>query len=148
MSMTRKKNDGTRRRIPRWTLSREAVMDLLSQTSRHMSAKEIHQSLLKNISGIGLCTVYRTLSLLTREGLINKLDTGTGGSRYEYREGPDKEHHHHIICVRCGKIIDFDDLRDDSEKMFRQAEWNIKKKYKFAIQDYHVEFYGICENCR
>lgn len=132
----------------RWTLPREAIMDLLSRTSKHMSAKEIYSSLLENYPGIGLTTVYRTLDLLSRIGLINKLDIGEGQSRYEFRSGEKKAHHHHLICSKCGKITDYNDFLDEEMKLIKDAEKNMSKKYNFLVQDHNIAFYGLCEDCQ
>jgi len=79
--------------VSRWTIPREAILNLLSQTSKHMSAKEIYATLYRIYPGIGLATIYRTIDLLSRMGLINKIDIGDGQSRYEFRSGEKKEHH-------------------------------------------------------
>nr|MBC8359613.1 transcriptional repressor [Candidatus Aminicenantes bacterium] len=65
-----------RTHVSRWTVPREVILDLLSRTSKHMSAKEIYASLYKMYPGIGLTTIYRTLDLLMRPGFINKFTIG------------------------------------------------------------------------
>jgi Fur family ferric uptake transcriptional regulator len=113
-----------------------------------MSAKEIFASIQKKYPGIGLSTVYRTLDLLSQTGLLNKLDIGEGQSRYEYRSNEKKGHHHHIICTRCGKIIDYSDSLDEELALVRKAEENLVQKYNFVVQDHNIEFYGLCKDCQ
>jgi Fur family transcriptional regulator, ferric uptake regulator len=134
--------------IFRWTLTRQAILDLLRRTSEHMSAKEIYYFLLEKYPGIGLSTVYRTLDLLSQMGLINKMDIGEGQSRYEYRTGEERSHHHHLICKKCGKIIDYDDFVDEEIKLVKEEAKSIKRKYKFIVQDHNIEFYGLCKDCQ
>jgi Fur family ferric uptake transcriptional regulator len=132
----------------RWTLTRKAILDLLRGTSKHLSAKEIYEALLKLYPGIGLSTVYRALDLLARSDLINKLDIGDGKSRYEYRSDRKKAHHHHLVCTKCGKIIDYSGFIDEEVELFIEAEKNILGKYNFQVQDHNIEFYGLCKDCR
>lgn len=134
--------------VSRWTVSRKAILDLLSQTSKHMSAKEIYAALYKLYPGIGLTTIYRTLDLLERMGLINKFSVGDGQNRYEFKSGEKKEHHHHLICTKCGKIIDYSDFVDEELKLVKKTEEILAVKYNFAIKDHNIEFLGLCEKCK
>lgn len=133
--------------IFRWTLTRKAILDLLNRTSKHMSAKEIYDTLLKLYPGIGLSTVYRTLDLLSRMGLVKKLNIGEGKSRYEYKPGEEKLHHH-IICTKCGKIIDYSDFLDEELNLVGKIEKNLARKYNFIVKDHNIDFYGLCKDCR
>jgi Fur family ferric uptake transcriptional regulator len=133
--------------VSRLTIPREAILHLLSHTSKHLSAKEIYARLHKMHPGIGLTTVYRTLDLLVRMELINKLDIGDGQSRYEFTSGEKKEHHHHLICTNCGKIIDYSDFVEEELELVKKAEKNLAKKYNFTVKDHNIEFYGLCEKC-
>jgi len=134
--------------VSRWTVPREAIIDLLSRTSKHMSAKEIYAALYKMYPGIGLTTVYRTLDLLERMRLINKFTFGDGQNRYEFKSGEKKEHHHHLICTKCGKIIDYSDFVDEELKLIKKTEQILAKKYNFAINEHNIEFLGLCEKCK
>jgi Fur family ferric uptake transcriptional regulator len=131
----------------RWTGSREAIMKLLSQTSQHMSAKEIYAALHKYYPGIGLTTVYRTLDLLARMGLIHKFSIGDGHNRYEFITDNKSEHHHHLICTHCGKIINYSEFVDEELALVKKTEARLAKKYNFVIEDHNIEFLGICEDC-
>lgn len=134
--------------VSRWTLPREVILDYLSRTPKHMSAKEIYASLQRMHPGIGLTTVYRTLDLLVRLGLINKFEFGDGQSRYEFKSGKKDQHHHHLICTQCGKIIDYSDFIDEELQLVGKTEEILAKKYNFSIQDHNIEFYGLCEKCK
>jgi len=130
------------------TLPREAILELLSRTSKHLSAKETYAYLLKKYPGIGLSTVYRTLNLLSQMGLINRLDIAKGQSCYEFRSGEKDKHHHHLICNKCGKIIDYRDFIDEEQKLVKEAKKKFAGKYNFQVQNYSIEFYGLCKDCR
>lgn len=135
-------------RVHRWTIPREAVIDLLSRTSKHMSPKEIYIDLQKSYPGIGLTTVYRTLDLLVRMGIINKFTFGDGQSRYEFKHDKQKAHHHHLICNQCGRIFDYSDFMEEELALVRKTEEILARKYNFEVQDHNIEFYGLCEKCR
>lgn len=134
--------------VSRWTLPREVILGLLSRTSKHMSAKEIYASLYKMYPGIGLTTIYRTLDLLERMGLVNRLSFGDGQNRYEFKSGEKKEHHHHLICTKCGRIIDYSDFLDEELELVKKTEEILAKKYNFVIQDHNIDFLGLCEKCK
>jgi Fur family ferric uptake transcriptional regulator len=109
-----------------------------------LSAKEIYASLHSVYPGIGLTTIYRTLDLLARARLINKLDIGEGQSRYELKSDERKEHHHHLICTKCGKIIDYSDFMDEELELIKKTTRTLAQKYNFSVQDHNIEFYGLC----
>ena len=134
--------------VSRWTMPREAILKLLSRSSKHMSAKEIYASLYNSHPGMGLTTVYRTLDLLARMGIIAKLNLGDGQSRYEFKSSEREEHHHHLICTLCGRIIDYSEFLDEELNFVRKTEKRLAKKYNYIIQDHNIEFLGICEKCR
>ncbi len=132
----------------RWTTPRRAVLELLSGTSRHMSAKEIYASLSRMYPAIGLTTVYRTLDLLERMGMLQKLSFGSGESRFELTSEEKETHHHHLICTKCGKIIDYTDFLDEELELVKKTEEELGRKHGFKITDHNIEFYGLCPKCR
>jgi Fur family ferric uptake transcriptional regulator len=127
---------------------REVILEFLSKSSKHWSAKEIHASLYKSYPGTGLTTVYRTLDLLAQMGLITKLTLGDGQSRYEFKSREKEKHHHHLICTGCGKIIDYSEFLDEELKLVRKTERRLAKKYDFKILDHNIEFLGVCKKCK
>lgn len=132
----------------RWTASREAILNLLSRTSKHLSAKEIYRSLFRIYPGIGLTTVYRTLDVLEKMGYLNKIPLGTGENKYELITNSSRNHHHHLICTQCGKVIDYTDFVDEELELIKKTEQRLKKKHGFKITDHNFEFYGICKECQ
>ncbi len=113
-----------------------------------MSAKDIYASLHQSYPGMGLSTVYRTLDLLARMGIVTKLVLGDGQSRYEFKSSEKEEHHHHLICTNCGKIIDYSEFLDEELSLVRKTEERLAKKFDFIILDHNIEFLGLCKNCK
>jgi Fur family ferric uptake transcriptional regulator len=132
----------------RMTVPREAIMEFLSKSKEHMSAKEIHVSLHSTHPGIGLSTVYRTLDLLAGMGMVTKISIGDRQSRYEFRSIDKDDHHHHLICTQCGKIIDYNEFMEEELRLVRMTEEKLARKFKFVIQDHNIEYIGICEDCK
>jgi len=129
-------------------MPREAILELLSKSSKHMSAKEIYASLYNTYPGMGLTTVYRTLDLLARMDIITKITLSDGQSRYQFKSGGKKDHHHHLICTNCGKIIDYSEFLNEELELVRKTEERLAKKYNFIIQNHNIEFLGICKKCK
>jgi Fur family ferric uptake transcriptional regulator len=132
----------------RLTAPREAILEFLSRSSKHMSAKEIYASLHKSYPGMGLSTVYRTLDLLTKMGIATRLSLGSAQSRYEIKSKEKEEHHHHLICTNCGEIINYSEFVDEELYLVKKTEERLAKKYNFIIQDHNIEFLGLCDNCK
>ena len=93
----------------RLTPQRERMLALFERLGegRHLSAEEAHQRLKREGEQVSLATVYRTLRLLSGMGLLKELEFAEGGRRFELA-GQDQRHHHHLVCVRCGRIEEFE----------------------------------------
>ena len=132
----------------RLTIPRGAILDALSKTTEHLSAEDIFQTIHKEYPGVGLTTVYRTLELLVQMGLVFKFDFGDGRARYELAEGPKGErHHHHLVCTKCGRVIDYTDFIDEEKELLGQTEQGLSKKFGFKITNHLIQFYGLCDSC-
>lgn len=114
---------------------------LLEHSEVHLSAEDIYGIVKIKHPEIGLATVYRTLELLAELGVLQKMNFGDGRSRFEFSH--DEEHyHHHLICTKCGTVIEFaDDLLESLEEA-------ISLKSGFQIIDHQLKFFGYCNNCR
>ncbi len=132
----------------RMTVPRKAIINLLSETEEHLSAEDIYMKVHKIYPNIGLTTVYRTLEILTQMGMVIKFDFGDGRSRYELVEGENREHHHHLICVECKRIIAYTEFIDEEMNFLKRAEQGLSEKYKFDIRNHIIQFYGLCEKCK
>ena len=133
----------------RLTAPREAILDVLSRTQKHLSAEDVYMAVHKVYPAVGLTTVYRTLELLAQIGLVFKFDFGDGRARYELSEGPKgARHHHHLVCTNCGRVIDYTDFIDDEIELLQRTEKGLSKKYNFDITNHLIQFYGLCDRCR
>jgi Fur family transcriptional regulator, ferric uptake regulator len=137
-----------RANVCRWTAPRESILDLLNRARSHLSAKDIYAALQPSFPGLGLATVYRTLELLHRLGIVQKVTSSDGQGRYELRSDNPKDHHHHLICTRCGSIVNYRDFVQEELELVKKTEEALTKKYNFAVQDHNIEFLGVCEKCR
>lgn len=131
----------------RTTQPRRVILEALLGSKGHLMAKEIYLKINKKYPDIGFTTIYRTLDLLVKMKVINKFEFGDGQGRYELA-WEFKEHHHHLICSNCGKIIDYNDFIDDEVKFFNKIQIFLSKKYKFSINSHEVYFYGKCHLCK
>ncbi|MFO7941725.1 MAG: transcriptional repressor [Bacillota bacterium] len=113
---------------------------LLKHEAQHPSAEELHQLVRQQLPDVGLATVYRTLDLLERLGIIRGMDFGDGRTRYELTS--ELHQHHHLICVRCGAIQEVD------EDLLGDVEDQIAGRTGFTIVDHDLKIYGICQKCR
>lgn len=113
-----------------------------------MTAKEIYADLFRMYPGMGLTTVYRTLDLMVRTGIINRFTSGDGQSRYEFKSEEKKEHHHHLTCIKCGKIIDYSDFIEEELDLVKKIQETLSSKHKFKVLGHNIEFYGLCDKCK
>jgi Fur family ferric uptake transcriptional regulator len=133
----------------RMTVPRQTIMEVLSKTKDHLSAEDIYMKVHRICPSCGLTTVYRTLDLLVEMGMVAKLDFGDGRNRYELNEKhSQKDHHHHLICRSCHKVIDYTDFSDNEVEFLKKTETGLSKKYKFKIDDHIITFKGVCERCQ
>jgi Fe2+ or Zn2+ uptake regulation protein len=125
----------------RMTKTRLAVLVLLERTRQPLSAAEICDQLHEEKVSIDLVTVYRTLHVLKELGLIVQLDLHQEGqSRYEMKAG--RQHHHHIRCQDCGRIVDL--LLCPLKKITKLIE----QRTQFIVDDHTLEFTGLCPKCQ
>jgi Fur family ferric uptake transcriptional regulator len=131
------------------TVPRQSILDVLSKTSKHLSAEDVYMAVHKIYPNVGLTTVYRTLELLVQMGLVFKFDFGDRRARYELSEGPKgARHHHHLVCTACRRVVDYTDFIDEEVELLNQTEKGLSKKYNFEITNHLIQFYGLCDSCR
>ncbi|MCX7951141.1 MAG: transcriptional repressor [Clostridiales bacterium] len=124
------------------TPQRRAVLDVIIENEgKHLSSEEIYDIVKANCPDIGLATVYRTLNLLEKMGVICKMNFDDGCNRYELVHDEEDHQHHHLICRGCGKV---EEVEDD---LLDVLEQKIEEKYQFTIKDHSVKFYGYCSEC-
>jgi len=124
----------------RYTQQRQEIWNELRSSSGHRDAEEIFFTLRKRGLDISRATVYRTIDVFVKNKLIDKLDIGDGRARFEYNEK--YLHHDHLICTRCGKIVEF----YNDEIVYLQNE--IAKQYNFKLLNNSHQLFGICKDCQ
>jgi len=119
------------------TPQRLAILEIMEGNRSHPSAREVYNELLKVHPTASFATVYNTLEMLKRLGMIRDLTIDRACVRYD----PDVTSHHHAICSRCGRI--FDVSEDDVPKI--EAPSGLTEA--FEVTGHHIEFYGTCTQC-
>lgn len=130
--------DDTSRILPRSTRQRAAVSAALASVDDFRSAQELHDLLRKRGDAVGLTTVYRTLQALSDAGQIDVLRTGDGESIYRRCSGG---HHHHLVCLRCGKAVEVEDSQVE------QWAETVARAHGFIDVQHTVEVFGLCSPC-
>lgn len=133
----------------RITVPRQAILDVLSKTSKHLSAEDVYLDVRKVYPAIGLTTVYRTLEILVQMGVVFRFDFGDGRARYELiKDFQGRDHHHHLVCTNCKRVIDYTDFIGQEIELLKKTEKELSKKHNFKIVDHVIQFYGLCERCK
>ena len=120
--------------------AREAVIELLAAENCCVSAQEIARELDRRDREIGLASVYRALDTLHELGLVQRLDTGEGPSRFE-RVTPDGDHHHHAVCESCGALTPFEDAE------LERAIDRLGRRLEHRVSGHDVVIRGLCPDC-
>jgi Fur family ferric uptake transcriptional regulator len=123
------------------TSQRDEIARVFFGSRRHISVEELYHDVRKVSARVGYATVYRTLRLLKECGLAAERHFNDGEARYERAEG-EAQHHDHLICERCGRIVEFANLEIET---LQEA---VARKQGFVITRHRLELYGICRECR
>lgn len=127
----------------KFTNQRQIILQIfLDSKENHMSAEDVFGRVKDGYPDIGLATVYRSLELFTSLDILKKLDFGDGRSRYELNDPQPHHSHHHLICLGCGKVVEF--TYDFLEGMKEE----IKKHDGFQVVDSQLKVYGYCRECQ
>jgi Fur family transcriptional regulator, ferric uptake regulator len=119
------------------TKQREAILEVFLSAEGHVTGEDVYQRVRDVHPHIGYTTVYRTLKLLCEAGLAHEHNFD-GITRYEIAH----EHHDHLVCMRCGKIIEFEC------EMIESAQDRIAAAYGFRVLRHRHELYGHCADCQ
>ena len=122
----------------RFTEQRAAVFRFLAATDLHPSADDVFLAVRRDLPGISLATVYKSLETLVGCGLAVKLTYSDGSARYDGRTDP----HHHARCLRCGKVVDI--VGDLAEGEFESLR---DHAHGFTVTGYRLELSGYCSDC-
>lgn len=122
------------------TEQRLAVAEVVLGADAHLSADEVEQQLAARGVSVGTATIYRTLDVLVRSGLVVERDFGEGFRRFEAARGI--PHHEHLICTVCGTVREFRDERlDRMTTLAAETHGYVRQRHRLVI-------YGVCDRCR
>jgi Fur family transcriptional regulator, ferric uptake regulator len=137
-----------RERLSRWiaerglkaTRQRDLIVDTFFSVSGHLSVDELLAKVQSRAHNIGAATVYRTMKILTDAGLASARHFDDGQTRYEAAIG--RHHHDHLICTRCGTIVEFENDRIEA------LQDKVARQHGFQVTSHKMELYGFCESCQ
>lgn len=124
------------------TLPRLKILELFQRADvRHMSAEDVYKALLQEDMDIGLATVYRVLTQFEAAGIVERHHFEGGHSVFEISQG---EHHDHIVCVTCGKVLEFHD------EIIEERQRSVAASMGFVLTGHALHLYGVCDRpeCR
>jgi Fur family ferric uptake transcriptional regulator len=122
------------------TRQRSLIIEIFFAMHGHLSVEEVWARVRQDDPRVSVATVYRTMKLLAESGLAHARNFGDGQTRYEPAVG--REHHDHLICTRCGTIIEFEN--DQIERM----QDAVARKHGFKVTSHKMELYGLCKSCQ
>ena len=122
------------------TAQRMAIAEAVLASDGHLSADDVVREVAARGDGVGTATVYRTLELLVRSGLVVERDFGEGFKRFEPARGI--PHHEHLLCTVCGRVTEFrDDRLERMTTLIAEAHGYLRQRHRLVI-------HGVCEQCR
>ena len=122
------------------TKERKAVLQEIFRHPGHLEAEELAHNLRKKSKRASRATIYRTLDLLVESGIVRKVDLGHGHSHYEL--GLDHPHHEHMICIKCGRVLEF------SDRSIEKALSRLCTESGFEHTSHRFQIFGYCDRCK
>ena len=122
-----------------YSRQREEIIKVIKDSYNHPTAEEVYMIVKAKDPGVSRSTVYRNLTLLVEEKIINKISMKVGPDRYDYI----REVHNHVLCTKCGKIVDFE-YSFEYEKLKEIA----LKQTGIEISEEGIALEGICDSCK
>ncbi|HZA51823.1 MAG TPA: transcriptional repressor [Myxococcaceae bacterium] len=122
------------------TRQRSLIIDTFFGLEGHHTVEELWARVRAKDPKVSVATVYRTMKLLSDCGLAHARNFGDGHTRYEAAVG--RHHHDHLICTRCGLIIEFE---NDRIEALQEA---VARRHAFQVLSHKMELYGLCRDCQ
>lgn len=129
-----------RNRSRRVTGPRQAILEVLRNQRHPLTIKEVHREL--GSESCDLATIYRSIRMLVEMDLVKRFDFGDGTARFELVGACCHEHHHHLICTGCGRIVEVEDCFPE------ELELEIARRNGFQEVTHRLEFFGLCPACQ
>jgi Fur family peroxide stress response transcriptional regulator len=125
------------RRVP-FTAQRRTILEAVLDLDDHPTAEQVHTEVVHRLPGVSRTTVYRTLETLVRAGLLLRTSHIGPVLRYDTTTRP----HHHLVCLKCGRLVDIACDRVDPIVLPDVSDVG------FEVRDYSVQIRGVCPDCR
>lgn len=122
------------------TSQRELILDVFLRAEQHLSNEDLYQLVKKEDPTVGQTTVYRTLKILTEAGLAREVRFGDGRTHYEHNYK--HQHHDHMICSECGRIIEF------YSPELEAIQDEMAARHDFELTQHLLRMIGVCSECR
>ncbi|XPF95375.1 ferric iron uptake transcriptional regulator [Colwellia sp. RE-S-Sl-9] len=120
------------------TLPRVKILSILQDpANQHISAEDVYKILLEQHEEIGLATVYRVLNQFDDAGIVSRHHFEGGKSVFELSH---KKHHDHLVCLKCGKVVEFED------ELIEQRQLDISKEHNIKLTNHSLYLYGECND--
>lgn len=127
----------------RLTGPRRMVLDEIVSRTAPFTSAELLDSVQGSTPQIGRATVFRTLDLLCRIGVVQRIHEDAQGGRCHAYLACDERHHHHLICNSCGRVADFHE-----EKALDALVREVERHTQFRVEGHRLELVGLCPACR
>ena len=125
------------------TTPRLRILEFLEKSDqRHVTAEDVYRALLDSSEEVGLATIYRVLTQFEQAGLVVRHHFESERSVFELGTGVGPCHHDHLVCERCGAVLEF---RDDA---IEAAQQRIAAERGFKVTDHSLYIHGVCDTCQ
>lgn len=125
------------------TFPRLKILDIFRRAderndARHQSAEDVYRTLIAEDVDIGLATVYRVLTQFEQAGILTRTQFDGARAVFELNDG---DHHDHLICTSCGKVVEF------YETTIEKLQYEVAREHGFVLESHTMMLYGICPKC-
>lgn len=123
-----------------YSKQREQILGTFMKSRSHLAIDDIYNAVRKKNSRIGLATVYRTMKIICDCGLAREVDFGDSLRRFEHKY--QRQHHHHLVCIKCGRIIEV------RSNQIESLQKKLAKQHDFTFTRNTMKIFGICSKCQ
>lgn len=121
------------------TDQRLLILEVVRRGPNHFTAQDVFESVAAKNPSVGFATVYRFLRTLSEQNYVSEVRMGGMPARYEWAA---KDHHDHLTCTQCQRIVEF-----ENHEIERLQE-KVAKEFGFVLNDHVLELFGTCADCR
>lgn len=122
------------------SVQREQILEIFLKTEKHPTINDLYNLVRKKYPKIGLATIYRAMKVICDAGLARETDFGGSIRRFEHKYK--HQHHDHLVCLKCGRIIEI--MSPGIEKL----QESMAKRHKFIAVRHRMEIFGTCRSCK